>query len=212
VVGVVGNERQDGLRLPLRPLVYYARHEPTAEETPRTLAYVVRGPGITARAEDLRRVVWDIDAALPVAAARSMGDIVDASIVDFTFTMLTLGIAAAMALILGAIGLYGVLSYAVTLRTREIGVRLALGATRGTVMRSVVGTGAMLAAIGLVIGLAAAAGVTRFMRGVLFETEPLDAWTFAAMSMALLLVAMLASFLPARRASLVSPLESMKAD
>ena len=126
--------------------------------------------------------------------------------------MFTLGIAAALALLLGAIGLYGVLSYAVTLRTREIGVRLALGATPTVVMRSVVTTGATLAVIGLVLGLAGAAGLTRYMQGLLYETEPLDPGTFAAMSAALLVVAFLASYLPARRASHVSPLESMKAD
>lgn len=212
VVGVVGTERQDGLRRPIRPLLYYARREATSEEAPKTFAYVVRGPGITARAEELRQTVWTLDRSLPVAATRSMDDIVSASIVEFTFTMLTLGIASAMALLLGAVGLYGVLSYAVTLRTREIGVRLALGASAAVVMRSVVATGAALATIGLVIGLAAAAGLSRFMRGLLFETEPLDPWTFAGMSAALLSVAVLASYLPARRAAHVSPLESMKAD
>jgi ABC-type antimicrobial peptide transport system permease subunit len=108
--------------------------------------------------------------------------------------------------------LYGVLSYAVTLRTREIGVRLALGAPPSRVMRAVVAQGAAIAAVGLVIGLACAAGLTRFLGNILFETPALDPGTFVVMSLALFVVAMLASYLPARRAASVSPLESIKTD
>jgi predicted permease len=211
IVGVVGTERQDGLRMPERPLLYYAN--PTiAPGGLRTLDYVVHGAGMTTRADELRRAVWAEDAGLPIAAMRPMQQILDESIVAFTFTMVTIGLAATLALLLGAIGLYGVLSYAVTLRTREIGVRLALGAQPGQVMRSVVVRGSILATIGLAIGLAGAAGLTRLMQGLLFETEALDPATFATMSVALLAVAALSSYLPARRAALVSPLESMKAD
>jgi putative ABC transport system permease protein len=174
--------------------------------------YVVRGANLAGRADALRQAVWGIDRGLPVASLRSMQEIVDQSIVEFTFTMLTLTIAAGVALLLGAIGLYGVLSYAVTLRTREIGVRLALGAPPARLMRSVVTNGVVLAAIGLVIGLAGAAGLTRFLGTLLFETEPLDPPTFAATTVALFVVAILASYLPARRAAAVSPLESMRTD
>jgi ABC-type antimicrobial peptide transport system permease subunit len=141
-----------------------------------------------------------------------MTDVFQRSIVEFTFTMLTLGIAAVMALLLGAIGLYGVLSYAVTLRTREIGVRLALGASPGRVLRSVVINGATITAIGLAIGLAGASGLTRFLGTLLFETTPFDPATIAAMAGSLLAVALIASYLPARRAATVSPTESMKTD
>jgi ABC-type antimicrobial peptide transport system permease subunit len=151
-----------------------------------------------------------VDPNMPIAAIEPMTRIVDRSIVQFTFTMLTLGIAAAMALVLGAIGLYGVLSYAVTQRTREIGVRLALGAPPSHVMRSVVLQGAAVTGVGLVIGIAGAIGLTRFLGQILYETEPLDPWTFAAMTTLLFAVSLLASFIPARRAAAVSPLESMK--
>jgi predicted permease len=211
VIGVVGNERQDGLREASRPLLYYPGRD-VSDETPYAFAFVVRGPGLTSRGDELRQAVWAQDRGVPVASMQTMTSIVDASIVEFTFTMFTLAVAAALALLLGAIGLYGVLSYAVTLRRREIGVRLALGATPRVVMRSIVATGATLAVIGLVLGLAGAAGLTRYMQGLLFETKPLDPGTFVAMSGALLAVAFLASYLPARRASHVSPLESMKAD
>ncbi|MGE3345679.1 MAG: FtsX-like permease family protein, partial [Vicinamibacterales bacterium] len=209
IVGVVGTERQDGLRRPERPLIYYGRAG-LSPASLRTLDYAVRGAGITSRGEELRRAVWAIDSGLPVAALRPMQEILDTSVVDFTFTMVTLGIAALLALVLGAVGLYGVLSYAVTLRTKEIGVRMALGAQPSVVLRSVVARGFVLAAIGLGIGLVAAAGLTQLMDGLLFETEALDPLTFVSMSAALLLVAGLASYLPARRAAHVSPLESMK--
>jgi ABC-type lipoprotein release transport system permease subunit len=105
-----------------------------------------------------------------------------------------------------------VLSYAVTLRTREIGVRVALGAPPSRVMRSVIANGAAIAAIGLVVGLAGAAALTRFLSGLLYETEPLDVPTFAAMSGALFVVALVASYLPARRAASVSPVTAMRTE
>jgi ABC-type antimicrobial peptide transport system permease subunit len=156
--------------------------------------------------------VWALDGDLPVAAMQPMTDVVDATMVQFSFAMITLAIAAVMALLLGAIGLYGVLSYAVSLRTREIGVRLALGASPSRVMRSTVASGAAITAIGLGLGLAGAAALTRFLSGILFETPPLDPVTFAAMSGALFVVALAASYLPARKAAHVSPLESMRTD
>lgn len=211
VVGVVGTERQDGLRMPPRPLLYYAGRTPGGGAVPNVFTYVIRGRNLDARGDGIRQAVWAVDPGLPVASLRTMQSIVDGSLVQFTFTMSTLGIAAVMALLLGSIGLYGVLSYAVTLRTREIGVRLALGATPAVVQRSVVASGAVLAAAGLALGLLGAAGLTRVMQGLLFETAPLDPATFLAMSIVLLLVALMAAYLPARRAARVSPLESMKA-
>jgi len=212
VVGVVANERQDGLRKPVRPLAYYAPTNATVTGMPNVYDFVVRGPGVTSRGEALRNAVWSIDRGLPVANMRPMQEIVDRSIVEFTFTMLTLCIAAAMALLLGAIGLYGVLSYAVSLRTREIGVRLALGAPTSRVIRNVVMNGATIALIGLVIGMAGAIALTRYLGDLLYDTPPLDPSTFIVMSAVLLIVAVFASFLPARRAASVSPLEAMKTE
>ena len=212
VVGVVANERQDGLRRPVRPLAYYTPTDSTASGTPNVYDYVVRGPGAASRADALREAVWSIDRGLPVANIRPMQQIVDRSIAEFTFTMLTLCIAAAMALLLGAIGLYGVLSYAVSLRTREIGVRLALGAPTSVVIRSVVANGAMIALIGLVIGVAGAIALTRYLGDLLYDIPPLDPSTFVVMSVVLILVSLAASYLPARRAAAVSPLEAMKTE
>jgi predicted permease len=212
VIGVVDNELQDGLRRPPRPLLYYPLNRTLEGAAPdvaaqRVFDFVVRGPAVTASA--LREAVWSLDRNLPLASLRSMDEIIGRSIVEFTFTMLTLAIAAGVALALGAIGLYGALSYAVTLRTPEIGVRLALGAPPARVMRSVVAHGAAIAGIGLVLGAAAAAGLTRFLGALLFDTAPLDLATFAGTSLALLIVALIASYLPARRAAAVSPLTAM---
>ena len=211
VVGVVATVRQNDLREPLTPQVYFPLG-PGADNTPRALTYVVRGPNVLAQAEAMRRAVWAIDRDLPVAAVQTLQEAVDQSVVQFSFTLFTLGIAAFVALALGAVGLYGVLSYTVSLRTREIGVRLALGAPTGRVMRSVVANGVLIAGLGLVLGSAAAAALTRFLSGMLYEVEPLDVATFTLMPVVLLAVAVVASYLPARRAAAISPLEAMRSE
>ena len=140
---------------------------------------MLRGPNVRAQADAVRQAVWAINPDLPLASVMTMQQVVERSVTQFSFTMLTLGIAAGVALLLGAIGLYGVLSYAVSLRTREIGVRLALGAPPARVRRGVMANAAGITAIGLVVGAAGAAGLTRLLRGLLYETTPLDAATFA---------------------------------
>lgn len=214
VVGVVETVRHEGLREPPRPLIYYPMNPTTTPGVVnrRVMSFVVRGTDIANQRDAVRRAVWSLDGALPIASMPTMDEVVEESVVQFSFTMLTLGIAAAMALVLGAIGLYGVLSYAVSLRTREIGVRLALGAPQRLVMRSVVASGAAITAAGMLVGALGAFGLTRFLSGILYETEPLDVPTFATMSLALFSVALLASYLPARKAANVSPLESMRSD
>ena len=209
VVGVVASIRQSGLREQIRPMVYFPLTT-GSQNAPRALSYVIRGPQAYAQADAIRQAVWSIDPGLPLAAIQSMDEIVEQSVVQFSFTMLTLAIAAGIALILGAIGLYGVLSYAVSLRTREIGVRIALGAPASRVMRSVVTSGVTIASLGLIVGLLGAAGLTRFLRGMLYETAPLDLTTFLAMPLLLFVVALVASYLPARRAASVSPMEAMR--
>ena len=211
VVGVVTSIRQSNLRDKPRPVIYFPLMEDD-QNAPRALSYVVRGSRPDMSGDSLRQAVWSIDPGLPLASVQPMDAIVDRSVVQYSFTMLTLAIAAAIALALGAIGLYGVLSYAVSLRTREIGVRLALGAPASLVMRSIVLNGALIAGLGLVLGLLGAIGLTRFLREMLYETAPLDVTTFAAMSALLFVVALLASYLPARKAASVSPLEAMRGE
>ena len=212
VAGVVAPVRHNGIREEPPGLVYYPANAPLDGRGSRSMTYVLRGRALEPGAAPIREAVWSIDRNLPIAVMRSMIDVVKRSYIEFTFTMLTLGIAAITGLLLGAVGLYGVLSYAVTLRVREIGVRLALGASPGRVMRSIVGQGVAVAGVGLVIGIAGAYGLTRLLGSLLFQTDALDIPTFAAMSAALFVVALLASYLPARRAAGVSPLESLRAE
>jgi putative ABC transport system permease protein len=211
VVGVVASIRQAGLREHTRPIVYFPLNVGDSNP-PRALSYVIRGPRADAQAAAVRDAVWSIDPDLPLTAIQPMDRIVERSIVQFSFTMLTLAIAAGIALVLGAIGLYGVLSYAVSLRTREIGVRLALGAPASLVMRSVVTDGAAIAGLGLLVGLLGAAALTRLLSGLLYETAPLDVGTFVAMPLLLFIVALIASYLPARKAASVSPLAAMRGE
>ncbi len=134
------------------------------------------------------------------------------SMVELSFTTLMLGIVSTLALILGAIGLYGVLSYVVAQRTREIGVRMALGAEARHVQRMVVAQGVRVLLVGIVMGLGIALAATRALESLLFGVESADVGTFLSMSAALVLVGLLASYLPARRASSVDPIESLRAD
>jgi predicted permease len=209
VKGIVADVRHEGLREPPRALIYFPLN-PTGDRTPRAFSYVLRGPQVQAQADAVRQAVWAFNPDLPVAAMRMMDEVVESSVMQFTFTMLTLGIAAGIALLLGAVGLYGVLSYAVSLRTREIGVRIALGAPPARVKRTVIANAAAITGIGLVAGALGAAALTRFLGGLLYETKPLDLTTFVGMSALLFAVGLVASYLPARRAASVSPMEAMR--
>ena len=211
VRGIVADVRQRGLRDQPRPTIYFPLNA-TGDRAPRAFTYVLRGPNVRAQAEAVRQAVWAINPDLPLASVMTMQQVVERSVTQFSFTMLTLGIAAGVALLLGAIGLYGVLWYAVSLRTREIGVRLALGAPPSRVRRGVMANAAGITAIGLVVGAAGAAGLTRLLRGLLYETTPLDAATFAGMSALLFAVALVAAYLPARKAAAVSPMEAMRTE
>jgi len=211
VRGIVADVRHEGLRVAPRPLVYYPVKERDGD-VPRAYSFVLRGPGAVSQAEAVRRAVWAVNPDLPVASIRTMAEVVENSVMQFRFTMLTLGIAAAVALLLGAVGLYGVQSYAVSLRTREIGVRMALGAQPSRVKRGIVLNAALITTIGLVVGAAGAAALTRFLKELLYETPPLDPVTFGAMSALLFAVGLIASYVPARRAAAVSPIEAMRGE
>jgi predicted permease len=211
VKGVVADVRHEGLREPPRALIYFP-HNPAGDRAPRAFSYVIRGPRATSQADAVRQAVWALNPDLPVASLQTMEAVVEQSVTQFSFTMLTLGIAAAVSLLLGAIGLYGVLSYAVSLRTREIGVRIALGAPPSRVKRGVLANAAAITGVGLVVGAAGAAALSRLLSGLLYETRPLDIPTFAAMSALLFAVGLIAAYLPARKAAAVSPMEAMRGE
>ena len=211
VKGIVSDVRQAGLRERPQALIYFPIN-PSGDRGPRAMTYVVRGPHVHAQADAVRQAVWGLNPDLPVAAIQTMENVVERSVTQFSFTMLTLAIAAGIALVLGAIGLFGVLSYAVTLRTREIGVRIALGARPAVVKRGILANAAVITATGLVIGAIGAAVLTRFLGGLLYETKPLDAPTFVGMAGLLFAVGLVAAYLPARKAASVSPLEAMRTE
>ncbi len=214
IVGVVGSVRNRGLDTGLMEVVYgpVVVVAGSGARFGRSLVYTVRAQNPTNLVPAIRSVIWGLDATLPIAGIELMERIVARSVAQLSFTMLALVVAAAMALVLGTVGLYGVLSYLVSQRTQEIGVRLALGAQPGLVRRMIVLQGVRLAGAGIVIGAVGAAGLTRFMQSILFETEALDALAFGATSVLLLVVGLLASYIPARRASAVDPMKSLRMD
>jgi ABC-type antimicrobial peptide transport system permease subunit len=156
--------------------------------------------------------VWSVNAALAVANPETMRETLDRSMARTSFTLVMLAIAGAMALLLGLIGIYGVIAYAVSLRTREIGIRLALGAQPGDVRQMFVRYGLGLCAIGITIGAGAAAVLTRVMKSLLFGVAPVDPATFAAVPLTLLLATLAACYLPARSVLTVDPVECMRAE
>jgi putative ABC transport system permease protein len=205
VIGVVEDTRIDDLRQPPQPAVYL----PGVSASP---AYVVRTARADLIAPEIRAVVREVIPESPMYRIFTMETLAANTMGSLSFTMLMLGIAAALATVLGAVGIYGVLSYLVTQRTREIAVRMALGAQRPGLLRMFVWQGGRVALVGVAVGVAVALGVTRFLSTLLFGVEALDASTFVVMSSVMLAVALLASYVPARRASAVDPMKSLTTD
>ena len=156
--------------------------------------------------------VWSVNSSVPLSLIRTMQENYDRSLARTSFTLVMLGIAGAAALVLGVVGLYGVLSYVVSQRRREIAIRIALGAQQGAIRASFVRHGVGLAALGVAIGLAAAAVGARLMASLLYEVRPVDLPTYVTVGAALTIVAAIASYLPARRASRVDPAEALAAE
>ena len=181
---------------------------------PRRVSVAIRSEraGTESLLDEIREAVWSVNANLPLAQVRTLGEVYDQSMARTSFTLVMLAIAGAMALLLGVFGIYGVISYAVSQRRREIGIRLALGAQAPDIRGLFVRRGLILAGIGVAIGLGGAAGFTRLMRSLLFGISPLDPITFTAMPVVLAAAAVLASYLPARRAVAVDPVETMRAE
>jgi putative ABC transport system permease protein len=213
VVGVVDDVKQDDWRETGEAGIYLPFTGPdSAIWGMGSPAYVVKSPRAATLTKEIRELVREIAPEAPVYREYTMEFLAERSMVQLSFTMLTLGVVSTLALILGAVGLYGVLSYVVAERTREIGVRMALGATSGAVHRMVVSQGAKVVMIGVVIGVGAAFAATRYLGTLLYEVKAVDPIVFVAMSLMMLAVGMLASYMPARRASSVNPIESLRSD
>ena len=211
VVGVVEDVQQNSFRLAADPLIYL----PLVGQTPTS--WIISSPGYvvkTAAADDIapqvRALVRELAPNAPMYRAATMETRSANGMEDLSFTMLILGIASMLTLVLGALGLYGVLSYVVAQRTQEIGVRMALGAKAKQIQKMVVFQGARVVILGVVIGVVVAGGATRALGSLLFGIDAVDPVTFLGMSAAMLIVGLLASYLPARRASNVDPLESLR--
>jgi predicted lysophospholipase L1 biosynthesis ABC-type transport system permease subunit len=216
IVGVVGSVRGRTLDREPEPAVYWpavAERREGALETARSVAYVVRaGAAATPGGllPEVRRRIWSVDPDLALAEMGTLASLVDRAMARTSFTMAVLAIAAAVALFLGAVGVYGVISYMVSRRTREIGVRMALGAERRDVGRMVLRQGMTLAILGAAVGLAGAFGLTRLMASLLYGVAPQDPATYVAVTVLLALVAAGATWLPARRAAGLDPLEALR--
>jgi putative ABC transport system permease protein len=212
IVGVVGDERDDGLNHPATAIVYW----PMLNESYRwrTMAYAVRSTrvGTPGFLRELEQAVWSADRNLPLANVRTLEEIQARSMAQTSFVLVMLGIAASVALLIGAVGIYSVIAYAATQRTREIGVRMALGAQIGDVRKMFLRHGLALTATGIALGIGVAVVITRVMSTFLFGVGPMDPMTYAAVSGALAAVALLATYLPARRASRVDPVVALRAD
>jgi ABC-type antimicrobial peptide transport system permease subunit len=180
----------------------------------RTVYFALRSnrAGTQSFINEMQQAVWSVNANLPVTKISTMQDFYGQSMARTSFTVVMLAIAGLMALALGILGIYGVISYAVSQRTREIGIRMALGANQRELIWMFVRSALLLTAAGTSVGLCAAAALVRLMQTLLFGIRPLDPVTFTAVPVALVLAAALASYLPARRSTAVDPVEALQAD
>lgn len=213
VVGVVNDVKQLDFRDKGQAVIYMPLTGPTARAWGMgSPAYVLKSPRAELLRNEVRKIIHEVAPEAPVYREFTMAFLQRRSMLTLSFTTLTLGVLSALALVLGAVGLYGTLSYVVTQRTREIGVRMALGATAAAVRAEVVKQGTAVVAIGAVIGIAVAYVTTRYLASLLFEVEALNPVAFVGMAAVLLAMGMLASYMPARRASSVDPMEALRSD
>jgi predicted permease len=212
IIGVAGNERDDGLDQPATAIVYW----PMLNEIYMrlTIAYAVRSSrvGTPGFLRELQQAVWSVNPNLPLANVQTLEEIQADSMAETSFTMVMLAIAASVALLLGLVGIYVVIAYVATPRTREIGIRIALGAQTRDVRRLFLRHGLLLTCAGIAAGIAASLAVTRVMSALLFGVGSIDPVTYAAVTAGLAAVALLATWLPARRASRTDPMVALRAE
>ncbi len=219
VIGVAGDVYDNGMQEAAPPIVYWPpmRRSPFGEDG----VSIIRGPALILRSSragtesllaDARQAIWSVGRNFPVFLTETEKDLYDSSMQRTSFTLVLLAIAGAMALLLGVVGIYGVIAYAVSQRTREIGIRMALGARPGALGGMFVRQALLLAGLGTALGLGAAFGLTRLMGALLFGVKALDPLTYATVAVLLLAAAALASFVPARRATAVDPVEALRAE
>jgi predicted permease len=212
IVGVVPDVRQDSLRDTLGTAIYVP-WEQRSRMSGSEMWVIARSSGDPlALASTIRAIVKDVDRTVPVSDVRTMDDILDRSMQRDRFTMIMVGMFAVAALLLGAVGIYGVMAYLVSQRTQEMGVRIALGATAGSVLGLVVKRGAAMAGIGALVGVIAAVWATKPLASLLYGISPTDPVTFISVPVVFLLVAVAASYIPARRATRIDPISTLRGD
>jgi predicted permease len=218
VVGVVGDERDDGVAKPAPTIVYWPiamqdfwEPGPMAQ---RSLAYAMRTPRLKSAGflREVQEAVWAVNPSLPLARVTTLAEIFDRSMAQTSFALVVLGIAGGVALLLGLVGIYGVIAYIVSQRRREVGIRMAIGASTGEVQSMFMRRGLVLTGLGLGIGVLAAAAVMRLMSALLFGVSPFDPLTYAAVVVGLALVALLATWLPSRQATRVDPAIALRSE
>ena len=207
IVGIVGDIREGALEKEPEPAIYWTH----PREPYSGMALVVRTAGDASRFRTaIQKEIRAIDPEQPIADVRTMKEVISRSIARPRFNTLLLAVFAGVALVLASVGLYGVMNYSATQRTHEVGIRMALGATRGDIMRLVVGNGMLLTLIGIAIGVAGSLGLTRLMQTFLFGIGTTDAVTFTGVSALLAAVALFANYIPARRATRVNPVVALR--
>jgi putative ABC transport system permease protein len=218
VIGVAGNQRDDGVDHKAPLTVYWpalvADFQGQKTRVRRTVTYVVRSgrTGSQGFVNQIRQAVWSVNPDVPLAGVKTLQELYGKSMARTSFALVMLAVAGAMALLLGIVGIYGVIAYSVSQRTREIGIRMALGAQQPALTGMFVRHGLRIASIGLVFGLAAAFALTRAMASLLFGINPADPVTYIGVSIGLAAAAALASYLPSRRAAAIDPAEALRAE
>ena len=218
IVGVVGDVHDDGVNQKAATCVYWPlildRFESEDVSVRRDVAFAVRSPlaGSQRFLKALREAVWSVNPNLPLAGVHTLDYYYGKSLARTSFTLIMLGVAGGMALLLGVVGIYGVIAYSVSQRTREIGIRMALGAQQQKLTRMFVSQGLWLTGIGVACGLLAAVVSMRLLSSLLFNVKAVDPLTYAAASLGLVATAWLASYLPSRRAATVDPVEALRAE
>jgi len=219
VIGVVEDVREDGVHNPPPPIAYWPSRVasftgPGPSDVPQRVVLMVRSAraGSPALIDAIRQRLSAVNGSVPVSLVLTMQDVYDASMTRTSFALVMLGIAASMALVLGLVGIYGVIAYAATRRTREVGIRLTLGAQQRELRGMFLRHALVLTCVGIAIGLGAAAGVARVMTSLLFDVSPVDPLTYVAVALLLMMATLMASYVPARRISRVDPAVAMRAE
>jgi predicted permease len=218
IIGVSANVYDDGVSKPPSSAVYWPLYqdnfETQKEMVRRYVNFVIRSPraGQAAFRNEIQQAVWSVDRDLPLADQTTLGVLYTKSMARTSFMLVMLCVAGSMALLLGIVGIYGVIAYAVSQRTREIGIRMALGAQREMLTRMFVRQGIVLTAIGICAGIGVAFATMRLMGSLLFQVSPIDPWTYSLATGAVLLIAWVACYLPSRKAAAVDPVHALRAE